>query len=157
MKQLNGEYEQMRKLIGSRSSNCILLVLLLALLLIAGGCQRIKTKSQLEVLDASVRTYEKMLRWGEYREAAKYIRFREGEPDPVDFESLESIKISSMNPMKKVLSNEGKAALIQVEIQFYNEDYGVEKKLLYVENWYFDEEEKHWFIESNLPDFASAR
>jgi len=131
----------------------LLPALLLALL---AGCNPVKSEQRLELLDASIRTYEKMLRWAEYREAAQYIRPREGEAEPVDYALLESVRITRFQSIKRIVTEARDAAVILANIEFYHEDYGVVYEMEYTENWYYDETEEHWFLDGALPDFTAA-
>lgn len=133
----------------------------IALAALLGACNSVRDKGRVELLDFTVRTYEKMMRWGEYREAAKYVRPRPAGDDaapaaePVDYEALEPIRVTGMRTIRRVVTSDQDEAAILVTIEFYHNDYGVVKTMDYLQTWYHDEDSKSWYLANDLPDFLA--
>ena len=119
------------------------------------GCARMQTEKRMISLDDSVRAYSKMLRWGEYEEAARYILFREREPEKIDIDVLEKIKITGYEVYDREITTEQDEASISVSIEYYHKDTGIVYSIKDKQIWWFNEEGKRWFLDDTLPDFLA--
>lgn len=132
----------------------ILRVLLIACLVAAaGGCARVTNERRAESLEAALQRYAKMLRWGEYEEAAKLIRFREREPVAVDYEALRQVRVTGYEVVERVVTPELNEARVLVRVSYTPLDSGVVRTLDDNQLWYYDEEQKFWFLDDDLPVF----
>ena len=108
-------------------------------------------QSREQTLEATLRAYEKVLRWGNIE---KVNQFRK---KPLIFsnvakERFKNIKVTNY----EVTGIEGRTALkniVTVKIKYYHEQYARIKSLEDKQEWHFDEANKLWYISSPLPNF----
>ncbi len=128
----------------------------LALAVALGACARIEATKRADALEDATKTYGQLLRWGQYGDAVKYILPRKGEPKQPDLNALRDIRVSSYEIADMVVSPDQKEAAVTAVIGFYNERSGVIHTLEDHQVWWYSDEGKHWFLDSELPDFTGA-
>jgi len=128
---------------------CLPLVLLPA-------CGNLQARDRVDKLETAMRTYRQALRWGEYEAAAQLISRREEEPAPLDREFLQSIRVTSYEIQKRVLSTENDEAAITADIDFYHSGFQRLERITDHQLWWYDTESGQWFLDSPLPDFEEA-
>jgi len=121
-----------------------------------GGCASMGTEKRLTALDAALTTYGKLLRWGEYDEAAKFVQFRDRDPLPVNFTELRNYRITTYQLVDTAFDATADEARVRVRIGFYHEDSAVLHGLEDLQTWWYSEEQQRWFLDDELPDFAAA-
>lgn len=131
----------------------LLFGLFLLFLLTATGCNNVNVRNQVSKLDTSLRHYGADLRWGRYNQAFQYHIDREGQRPAFNAEHMDNFSVTNFKPVDPVLNEEGTEAEIPVEIDYYDEQYGTLKKIRYTQFWWYDKESKHWFTESDYPEF----
>jgi hypothetical protein len=134
---------------------CYLRWFCLAMLVFVAGCASNDVKRRVEDLDKTVRAYEKLIRWGYFEDAAAFRRARPSSPTPLAYNAdrYRDIRVTSYDEAKRTLSSTGKEAAVVSEIGFYRTDMGIVKALRYPQLWWYSATEKHWFLDSDLPDF----
>jgi hypothetical protein len=137
------------------SSNRSLIVFLSCCLLAA--CAGVESKKQTELLNDSLKTFRQMIRWGAYDRAAAYRRRPSGELPEPDLRSLDNIRVVSYEVTNSRLSEDGTNAIVNAQISYYSDETGTVYTTQYLQNWWFDAEEKHWFLDGDLPSFEQAR
>ncbi len=135
-----------------------LLVLLLVSLCLLSACSGFLTpreeRRQKALLEAT-ETYRKLLRWGSYEEAARYLR-RKGEELPApDLKKMTHYKISGYYPSETLQNDTGDEVRIITQIDYYEIDSGRAKSLRDEQYWWYDAEQQHWFLGSPLPDLGA--
>lgn len=130
-------------------------VIAVVLLVLLGACARVQTEKRIVAFDDTVRNYGALLRWGHYEEAAKYRVAREGERLAVDIERLKPIRVASYEIAEKVMDPGGKDATVVAVIGYYHEESGVVHTLKDSQHWWYDDQAKAWFLDSELPDFLA--
>lgn len=127
----------------------------LAVALLA-GCASMAEEKRLTSLRDAMQRYGTLLRWGEYAEAAGYIRFREREPIEVDLRALERYRITAYDIAETRVHPGQHLAEVRVRIGFYEVDTGVVHTLDDRQRWWYNDELGRWFLDDTLPDFAAA-
>jgi len=117
------------------------------------GCGTVQNKNRAMAMDDSLKTYEKLIRWGEFRAAANYIVFREKEPKPFDFEFLEHVRVTAYQVTDRIISPDELEITIRASLEYYHDESNRVFSLRDVQIWWYDEELKRWFLDSELPDF----
>jgi hypothetical protein len=131
-------------------------IVALAALVFLAGCGSVSTRQRLSELEESLRTYGKLLRWGEYEAALKYMVRREAGASAVDLGVLRNVRITTYDVLSRTVEPDNTEALIRVKIDFYDADYARLRSLMDVQTWWYSEEHERWFLDDTLPDFQSA-
>ena len=138
---------------GVRTAVVGLVALLLALSMI-GGCATMR-EARATQLDQATSNYRKLIRWGYLDEATKYMRGRDGKPVTFDLKRAARYRVTSYTVANQYFADDGKDARVIALIEYYELDSGVIRSLHDVQKWWYDDKEKHWFLESPLPAFGT--
>lgn len=114
-------------------------------------------KSRANDFVAATKTYAKLIRWGYFDEAAKYIRARDDSPIDIDLARVSRYRVSSYKPFTQLLADNGMEGRNVAMIEYYEIDSGVIKTLRDEQIWWFDSEAERWFLASPLPGFGIAQ
>lgn len=129
----------------------ILLVLVAALVLVA--CNENNIKRQASSLEDAITEYNKSLRWGMFNNVDAYNRTSDGKQMPINRDAMKNIRITDYEIISKVISPDATKAIVKGDISYYNDEYGVLKKIPFEQHWWYDAGLKHWFTDSSLPAF----
>ena len=148
-------------------------VLLCAMVLIAAsGCgKEIKSRDRTLLLENTVNSYARLIRWGEWREAAKHIRPRPANELEVELDELAAevketpeeevellpsdIQVSNYQSHGINSNNELTEALVIATIDYYRKDSVSIRQLEYRQDWWYDEQSKRWYMDGRLPFFCT--
>ena len=124
--------------------------LLLTLCLIAGlaGCA---TEARMNQLEATLRAYERAVRWSEFKNAFAIA----GQPAPApDFAGLREIKVVSYDKVGTPRTDpEGKTHSQAVEIRYVHIHNMKERVLTDQQEWVHVEQGERWKLTSPFPTF----
>ena len=132
-----------------RSKRC--LVVIICILLTA--CSGMEIRNQVDKLNRTLIDYGADLRWGRINMAYAYHVDKEGKQIPYDLDRMENFSVTDFRPVNPVINEDGSEATVPVEIDYYDERSGTLQKLKYVQHWWYREESKRWFVDSDFPDF----
>jgi hypothetical protein len=135
------------------------LIGLAALALTIAGCgivEKVENRKRLDNLDAAMDTYRKMVRWGDFEQAAAYLKTRDGSLEPPDFKVLKRFKVTRFEFSDVVYADGGREAQAVAVIEFYEIDTGVTRNMRDKQVWWFDEVSGRWHLGSPMPDFVAA-
>jgi len=131
-------------------------------ILLGSGCATVESLQGAERgtrLNDSLRLYEKLVRWGEFAVARRYIRPRPEQPALAAAQSsdlLESISVTHYRLVGLELNPERTRASVSHELRFYHQDERREVAVVDRQLWWWDDEAARWFLDGDLPDFAGA-
>lgn len=128
-----------------RSLTLSLLVVLFSSLL---SCS---TTDEMEALDASVRAYERAIRWGDFT-LAKSFHKNDSELSDLERRRLKFYRLTSFS----ILSNDTpdkQNSYSVVEIKYYKNDRPIIKTISVKQHWKRDKGSSLWYLESDFPDF----
>lgn len=132
--------------------------LLLAALLLGAltGCGSLPLgkSDRAVVLEAALNNYRKLIRWGYYDEAAKYLRTADGQPISADLKTAARYRVTSYNVSNSFVADDGKEARVIAAIEYYEIDSGVIRVLHDTQMWWYDATGKRWYLASPLPHFG---
>ncbi|MEN8131556.1 MAG: hypothetical protein ABFS45_15455 [Pseudomonadota bacterium] len=132
-------------------SNPMLIFILMGILC---GCSSMQERKQLDALGERTRAYGKMLRWGQYEDAASMRRAREGEElKSIDTDHFKEIRVTSYRVTRSELTEDRKEATVSASIDFYHERQNRLTTLHDQQSWWYDEQRKKWYLEDDLPAF----
>ena len=128
--------------------NKIIITILFFLLVSLTGCT---TKSTEEVLQSTLRVYERVLRWGDIE---KTNNFRK---EPIVFSAEEKqkfklIKVTAYET-QKITRPDVLTMKVTVALRYYHEEYAREKTIEDHQVWQHDVKKNLWFLSSPLPKF----
>jgi hypothetical protein len=128
---------------------------LLGLVLVLTGCASVESKERIESLDRSLITYGKALRWGEYEEAALYRLPRDGRPvRSVNRDDFKDIRVTSYQVFEQRFNRAQTEAGVTMSISYYHEDTGTARTITDQQTWWYEPNQKRWFLDGDLPEFT---
>lgn len=136
--------------------NFALLMALLAVLTACNPVQRIKDRQQFDDLNAATDTFRKLIRWGYYDQAAKYVRARDGSAPAPDLAEAARFKVTHYTVTNTLVSDDKQDAEVIATIEYYELESGIAKTIRSQQIWWFEPAEKRWYLSSGLPDFVGG-
>lgn len=127
--------------------------ILVIICILLSACAGLNVRNQVDKLNHTLIDYGADLRWGRINKAYAYHVDREGKQPPFDMDRMENYSITDFRPVDPVINAEGNEATVPVEIDYYDERSGRLQKLKYIQHWWYREESKRWFVDSDFPDF----
>lgn len=134
--------------------------LLLFAALAVAGCgtvQRVKNQESLTQLKLVVNTYRKLMRWGHYDQAAQYVKARDGSEILPDFEDMARYKVSSLTIGDQVLGDTEFEAKVTAYFEVYEIDTAVAFSVRDDQLWWYEEDQKRWYLGSPMINFSDFR
>jgi len=131
----------------------VLKCLIVFVVILIAACANLSVINQTDKLRNALNDYGTALRWGSYNHAYAFHFDQEGNRPVVDMNALEKFSVTDFRPVDPVVNEDGTAATVPVEIDYYDEQYGTLKKFKYVQNWWFNTEIKRWLTSSDFPVF----
>jgi len=127
-------------------------LVIISVVLIA-ACSSMTTQQRTSDLNDSLDRYAAALRWAYYSDALVYHINRDGKRPEVNLDRLDDFSVTGFEIKKKILNENQIEAFVSGELVYYSKEYGTVIKLKLEQNWWYNEEAKHWFIEGGFPDF----
>ena len=126
----------------------------------APGCAKMKDaiKDDRRSLqyDDTIKAYLSAIRWGYFDIAEGFIRPRDDvAPPALDYEFLERIRISRYDLRNQRPTGPNEVHVV-VTWSFYHTDYGTVKTFTDRQLWWYQEDEKNWYLDGSLPDFKGS-
>jgi len=120
------------------------------------ACPSMQEEKRSTRLQEATQAYLSSLRWGYYDLAAQMIVHRESVPEPVNFEYLRNIRVTTYETQNQIPTGDPNAAKFVVLISYYHTGYGTVKTITDHQTWRYEEQTKRWFLDGNLPDFKGG-
>jgi len=117
------------------------------------ACAHIGEQKQMEHLDAKQKLFMKALRWKSYDVAASVIRFKNPARTLAKLDDLNKITVTSYDLITSQSNLKEGTALAYVVFSYVQDETGRVYELKHVQNWWFDDESKQWFLGSDMPMF----
>jgi hypothetical protein len=143
-----------------RFRNTLAALVLSALAL--SGCGKfdsMQANERASKLRDAVRTYGKLVRWGEFAAASRYIRV----PEKSDVEApkqslsmLKSVRVTHYRLTHVEFNEDQQKATVSHELRFFHNDTRREVSTVDRQQWWLDEKSSGWFLNGNVPDFTGA-
>lgn len=130
------------------------LAALMMTMLAACGTLPLGKADRATVFDAAVNNYRKLVRWGYYDEAAKYLRTADGKPFAADLKNAARFRVTNYAVSTQLLSDDGKEGRVVAGIEYYELDSGVIRSLHDEQKWWYDAAGKRWYLQTPLPQFG---
>lgn len=117
------------------------------------ACAHITEQKKLEHLDAKQKLFMKALRWKSYETAASVIRYRNPARKLAPIDGLNKITVTSYDLIGSVPNAEDDTIIAQALFGYIQNETGRVYQVKHTQVWWFDEESKQWFLDSDMPDF----
>lgn len=131
-----------------------LLAVLLLTMLAGCGSMPLGKSDRAVVLEAALNNYRKLIRWGYYDEAAKYLRTADGKAIAADLKTAARYRVTNYTISNSIVADDGKEARVIATIEYYELDSGVIHLLHDAQMWWYEPEGKRWYLASPLPHFG---
>lgn len=138
----------LRRIVGS-----LVMATLVVTLSACGTAQRKADKIRDLSMVTTTDAYRKLVRWGNFEEAAFHLKARKGETRKPALKRYKPWKITSYNVGEVVRDETGNEARLTAHIEFYSTDTGHASSMKYEQLWWYDTTDKHWYLDGTLPDF----
>lgn len=141
---------QEQKLFSVSSLNQYILCLGILLLI---GCATMKEYQKVDALENATNNYRDAIIWGDYNIAAKFRKVQDSQRLSWDFSEFKKFRVTSYEILNRAVSDNTLQAHQTIEIKYYNIQSMIEKTLVDEQLWEYDEEEKVWYLQGDLPQF----
>jgi len=132
----------------------VLILLATLSMLLLGGCA---TDQRNDVLTTTLNAYASTVRWGDFNSALQFVdpKVREAHPiPPLEMARYQQYKVSGYDEGKGPTPN-GQFEVTQVvQINLVNVNTQSERTVTDRQTWRYDEQGKHWWLVSGLPDIS---
>lgn len=125
----------------------IILLLLAALLLAA--CAHSADKMQ--VLDNSLRAYERAVRWSEWQTLSHFYKTDTRAVLAAEQRAPDTFRVTGYDVLRRDLSADEKGLTQEVRITYYRTDNMIERSILNTQKWHYDAATNLWFLTSPPP------
>jgi len=129
------------------------LFILIGATLLLAACAAIPEQQKLDLLDGTLRSYEKAIRWGKFETANSFRKGGARQSLPTDFAALAEIRVSSYEVMERTVAPDKSQAVQTVTIKYYHSDHPVERTVMDRQEWRYDALKRAWHLNGDLPAF----
>ncbi|GMQ96608.1 MAG: hypothetical protein BMS9Abin15_0281 [Gammaproteobacteria bacterium] len=131
------------------------LATIIAALWLLTACKALDTliaKDRVELLEPTIRLFAVHMRWGRYQEAASMLQpgtrweiARKINPYP-------NIRITEVISNRWIISPDESKATGDVRISYYKESSGIVRTVVQQQTWIYNEQNRQWYLDNDLPD-----
>ncbi len=140
--------------LGSARTKSNRLTFLTLLVCLVSGCGHLGTNDRQSSLIVATETYRELFRWGNFGQAALYLKARDETLSTPDFPQMARFKISSYETSQVVQNSTFDEARLVAQIEYYELDSRVLRTLRDEQFWWFDKQTEKWFLGSPMPTFV---
>lgn len=131
-------------------------ILVTALAVNIAGCGNLTTRERATVLREQVLRYAKALRWGDYEGANAFIRRGEDTEKVEDVALLRKIRVTNYEILGANMGTDIEQGVSRIRLSYFHADRRIESTIIDQQTWRYDDDASAWFIDGNLPDFATG-
>ena len=129
------------------------LTFFLTLTLLIAACNGISTRQKGEGLATAMDEYIASLRWGRFDSAKAFHLGKDDTQPQIDSSKLEYIRVTGHTVKKKTVNEALDEAVVEIEMEYYNNEYGTLKKIIIKQAWWYHHKAKSWYLSSDFPKF----
>ena len=129
-----------------------LLTVLLLFTFLLSGCETIGEKKRTAKLENTLRAYESALRWS-YFDLARNMALPKKDALEKPIPNLENIRVTSYEVTQPPVMVDPDTAVQMAEIRYVRKDSQVVREVRDRQIWRYDEENKRWGLDSEIPPF----
>jgi hypothetical protein len=133
----------------------ILLLSALLVIVFSSGCAHISDQKKYDKLSAKQKFFWKALRWKSYDSAASVIKFKNEARTLAPIDDLNQITVTAYEEIgvMELAEDELNDVKIVVLFDYIQNQTGKVKQVKHVELWWYEEETKQWYLDSDMPAF----
>jgi len=124
-----------------------------ALIMMLSACAHVTEQKKQEHLEAKQKLFMKALRWKSYETAASVIRYRNPARQLAPIDGLNKITVTSYDLVGSVPNTEDDTVVAQALFGYIQNETGRVYQVKHTQIWWFDDELKQWFLDSDMPSF----
>lgn len=128
----------------------IMIICCLTVLLVSCGAA---DKKKVADLNRAIDNYVAALRWSRIDDASRLHLDRDRNRPEIDTSAMEQIRVTGYKIKKKTIGKDLDEASVTSELDYYKTEYGTLEQMTLEQEWWYDEESKQWYIESDFPAF----
>ena len=129
------------------------LIIVVFLAIVLAACNGLGARQKGDGLVTAMDEYVAALRWGRFDSAKAYHLKEDGSQPQFDSAQLEYIRVTGHTVKKKTINETLDEAEVEMEMQYYNNEYGTLKKINVNLVWWYDGNSKRWYLGSDFPKF----
>ncbi len=122
---------------------------------LAGLLQACQQTREDKDLSATLKQYEKIIRWAQWDAATDFIAPEYQEKHPItrlEMDRLRLFRVTQYTLRSSMPIDEGNSLVQVVELHIFNKNQARERVIIDEQLWKYDEERERWFLHSGLPD-----
>ncbi|MEX2525233.1 MAG: hypothetical protein WD750_09765 [Gammaproteobacteria bacterium] len=104
-------------------------------------------------LNLVIDEYVAALRWARVDDAGRFHMNRDGSRPELDTSAMDRIRVTGYKIKKKTLGENLEEAAVTAELDYYSTEHGTLKHMTLEQDWWYNEEAKRWYLESDFPTF----
>ena len=101
--------------------------------------------------------YGGLIRWSNFEDAARFQHNADPTKAAELAKRLKNIQVTSYVEKNRYFSPEESTVYQDVEIRYFDKNFGREKVLLHKQEWHFDKSSGRWLLETPLPKFEVGK
>lgn len=116
-------------------------------------------RSKADELEATLRSYEGAIRWGNFADASAFLDPESAKIHPVtkfDLDRFAQLKVVGYRTQTAAIVDETGVARQQVTIELVNKHTQTPRTILDSQTWHFVPKTKQWLLISGLPDLENT-
>jgi len=121
------------------------------------GCAAFEEAGQMDKFEKTVTSYNALIRWGDFMEAAAYRLKRDEQFTVLDTKHLKNIRVTSYERKSVAFAPDKMTAYVVMEFTYYNDYSPAHRRLVDKQTWVYDANTKVWQLDGDLPKFGVAR
>ncbi|GAA0710928.1 hypothetical protein [Dokdonella soli] len=121
-----------------------------------GACATDPMRSKQKILDDTLRSYAATIRWGDVEQAQAFLdpKLREEHPpSALELARFKQVQITAYNEQPPLPVSDNEVRQI-VEIGLVNVNSQSARSVIDRQVWKYDEQTKHWWLTTGLPDIS---
>jgi len=128
-------------------------IVVLLLMLVLTACGDSGIRKQVENLDHAIDEYAYALRWLRKNDAVAYHMNRDGSRPEIDTSAMDVIRVTGFTIQEKKLNPDHTGATVTGELNYYHNEYGMLRTIIYTQSWWLEPESEKWYLDSEFPQF----
>lgn len=129
------------------------LTFFLTFILLIAACNGISTRKKGDGLITAMDEYVAALRWGRFDSAKAFHLGKDDTQPQIDSSQLEYIRVTGHTVKKKTINEALDEAVVEIEMEYYNNEYGTLKKIIIKQAWWYHHKANSWYLSSDFPKF----
>jgi len=124
--------------------------------ILLAGCAHVLEQKKQEMLEAKQKFFWKSLRWKSYSSALSVIKFKNPARKAFVPKGLKGITVTAYEEIGSVAVEDSGDIRTAVLFDYIQDETGRVFQIEHAELWWYNEDSKQWFLDSDLPEFKTG-